>query len=152
MLYLLLLLIAKLDYHSFNHSSSDCLVITHRSYVGILACNAIRKEGIATRRRPFRAFLLNAPLDLLGSSLLGVLLQRMCRVWAQAVLGVVASLLSALLGASTLLVDVVGCLAGLCFVLALGLGGLTAGVGGRHCGLLWVLRFLEEVCRCSCNL
>ena len=61
-----------------------------------------------------------------------MVLERMSRVRAQRILCVVAGLLSALLGSTALLVDVVGGLAGLRLVLALGLGGLTAGVGGGH--------------------
>jgi len=65
-----------------------------------------------------------------------MLLKSVLGVAAQAVLGVVARLLSALLGSCALAVDVVGGLAGLRSGLALGLGGLAAGVGGGHgCGL-----------------
>ena len=65
-----------------------------------------------------------------------MLLKSVLGVAAQAVLGVVARLLSALLGSCALAVDVVGRLAGLRSGLALGLGGLAAGVGGGHgCGL-----------------
>jgi hypothetical protein len=61
-----------------------------------------------------------------------MLLERMARVRAQRVLGIVARLLGTLLRRSALLVDVVACLAALRFVLALGLGGLTTGVWGGH--------------------
>ena len=74
-------------------------------------------------------------LDLLAGNLLAVLLERVRRVWAQAVLGVVAGLLCALLGSSALLVDVVGDLAGLSTRLARGVGRLAAGVGSRHFGM-----------------
>ncbi|KAH6858898.1 hypothetical protein BKA58DRAFT_50292 [Alternaria rosae] len=83
-------------------------------------------------------------LDLLASNLLSMLLESVRGVAAQAVLGVVASLLSALLGSCALAVDVVGGLTGLRSGLALGLGRLTAGVGGGHgCGLgvVWGVRF-----------
>jgi hypothetical protein len=68
-----------------------------------------------------------------------MLLKRMLRVRAQALLGLVARLLSSLLGSRALLVDVVARLARLRTGLALGLGGLAAGVGGRHgCGCVCV--------------
>ena len=64
-----------------------------------------------------------------------MLLESVLGVAAQAVLGVVARLLSAFLGSCALAVDVVGGLAGLRAGLALGLGRLAAGVGGGHgCG------------------
>jgi hypothetical protein len=72
-------------------------------------------------------------LNLLTRRLLRMLLQRVCRVRAQSSLGVIASLLRALLGCATLVIDVAGGGAGLGLVLPLGLGGLAAGVGGRHC-------------------
>jgi len=61
-----------------------------------------------------------------------MLLKSVLGVAAQAILGVVARLLSALLGSCALAVDVVGRLAGLRAGLALGLGGLATGVGGGH--------------------
>jgi hypothetical protein len=99
----------------------------------------------------FLSLLSQKSLNLLGSSLLSMLLKRMLRVRAQAILGLVARLLSALLGSRALLVDVVARLARLRTGLALGLGGLAAGVGGRHgCGCVCVgvvcgLRTVTEV-------
>lgn len=74
-----------------------------------------------------------------------MLLERVLRVGAEAVLGVVAGLLGALLGSGALLVDVVGSLTGLSTRLALGVGRLTAGVGSRHFGVCWLEIKLSSV-------
>jgi hypothetical protein len=61
-----------------------------------------------------------------------VLRKRVLRVGAQSALGVVRVLLRALGDIAALVVDVVAGLACLRIRLPLGLGGLAAGVGGRH--------------------
>lgn len=86
----------------------------------------------AQLRNPRLARIPLGNLNLLACNLLAVLLERVRRVGAQVVLGIVAGLLGALLGAGALLVDVVGGLAGLSTGLALGVGRLAAGVGSGH--------------------
>jgi hypothetical protein len=87
---------------------------------------------IMHRYRSLPSIPCNSPLNLLTRRLLGVLRERVLRVRAQSALGVVRVLLRALGDIAALVVDVVAGLACLRIRLPLGLGGLAAGVGGRH--------------------